>query len=287
MISLIRPLSALAAMIIPILAEPLAEGAFVDFIVVPVGPVPLAEFESTDKAAPAAPAGNAKNAGRAPSSGGAGSGVKVKEADPSEIPPTAVFLKKGSGEYYQIPCFLNSVGVPVRTPVADSEIVFLTKTANAADAFVQLEKRLLPTTGQRVLVLLTKPLAEKKWSKPTVTLIPIPGPATASVLVANASSTASCGAVFGQEKKILLPALKHCSWKPAEPSRIAIAMAAPGGGFQAPLFDEYMKVETDAITLIIPYEVTPQESFRRGKYSHGIVRNGDFRPAPVIGGDAP
>lgn len=284
MTSLVRPLSAMAAMIMPILAEPLAEGSFVDFIVAPVGPVPLAEFESTDQAGPAAASGNA---GGAPSPGGTGSGVKVKETDPSEIPPTAVYLKKGSGGYYQIPCFLNSVGVPVRTPVADSEIVFLTKNANTGDAFTELEKRLLPTTSQRVLVLLTKPLAEKKWSKPTVTLIPLPGPATASVLVANASATASCGAVFGQEKKILLPALKYCTWKSAAPSRVAIAMAAPGGGFQAPIFDEYMKVETDAVTLVISYEVTPQESFRRGKYSRGIVRNGDFRPAPLIGGDAP
>lgn len=280
----------LAALVLPLQAEPLPAGSYVDFLVVPAGPVRLAEFEVDATTAQAAPQAERGAPRRKPSDegpGGNGSGVKVKEVDPSEMPPTAVLIRKSGGGFYQIPCSLNAVGVPVRTPVSDTGIEFMSGSAASGDSPASLGKHTLPAGAKCVLVLLTKPIGEKQWTKPAVTMIPIPGPATAAVLVANASSAASCGAVLGQEKKVLLPALKHCTWKPSGPSRVAIAMAAPDGGFQTPIFDEYLKVETDATTLIIPYEVTPQESFRCGKYSRGIVRNGDSRPAQVIGENAP
>lgn len=280
----------LAALVLQLQAEPLPAGSHVDFLVVPIGPVRLAEFEVDTPPTQAAPQEYRGAPRRKPSNegpGGNGSGVKVKEVDPSETPPTAVLIRKGGGGFYQIPCSLNAVGVPVRTPVSDTEIEFMSGSTALGGAPTSLGKHTLPAGAKCVLVLLTKPLEEKQWTKPAVTMIPIPGPATATVLVANASSAASCGAVLGQEKKILLPALKHCTWKPSGPSRITIAMAAPDAGFQAPIFDEYLKLETDAITVILPYEVTPQESFRRGKYSRGVVRIGDSRPAQAIGENAP
>lgn len=280
----------LAAIVLPLQAEPLPAGSHVDFLVVPAGPVRLAEFEvdtTTAKAAPPAERGAPPRTPPGEGPGGNGSGVKVKEVDSSEMPPTSVLIRRSGGGFYQIPCSLNAIGVPVRTPVSNTEIEFMSGSAVLGDAPASLGKHTLHARAKCVLVLLTKPLGEKRWTKPAVTMIPIPGPATASVLVANASSAASCGVVFGREQKILLPPLKHCTWKPSGPSRIAIAMAGPDGGFQAPIFDEYLKLEAEATTLIIPYEVTPQESFRRGKYSRGMVANGDFRPAQVVGENTP
>ena len=124
----------LAALILPLSAEPLPEGHFVDFIVVPVGPVPLAEFES----------------GAVPEGGGQGSGVRVKEVDPTEVPPNAVYVKKG-GTTYQIPCFLNAIGTPVRVPVADTEITFQTKTGTSNDGMTSLDKCVLPADARCVL----------------------------------------------------------------------------------------------------------------------------------------
>ncbi len=260
-------------------AEPLPPGSYVDFLVVPAGPVRLAEFEKASPPPVSAPAAG-KEQDAPPSSGG--SGVRVKETDPSEIPPNAVYIRKGTGQYYRIPCFLNAVGVPVRTPVTDSEITFLTKVAGSADSFTEIGKATLTETGKCVLVLLTKPLAEKRWTGPTVTLIPVPVSQGSQVLVANASPSGTCGAVLGADKKILLPALKHFTWTPEADSRTALAMAGKDGGFLAPFFEEYLRLDKGATTLLIAFEVTPQESFRRGKCSTGIVRSGEFRQAVVF-----
>ncbi|MCW1923735.1 hypothetical protein OKA05_14305 [Luteolibacter arcticus] len=261
-----RLIPALAALILPLTAEPLPEGHFVDFIVVPVGPVPLAEFEK----------------GAAPAAGGQGSGVQVKEVDPTEVPPNAVYVKKGNTTY-QIPCFLNAIGTPVRTPVADTEVTLQIKTGTAVDAMTSLEKCVVPADARCVLVLLTKPLGEKKWTKPTVTFIPVPQSQVPQILVANASMAASCGAVFEGATKILLPPLKRHVWKPApgkaQPNA-AVALAMNGGGkFLPSLYEDRLTLAKGSTSILIAYEVTAQESFRGGKYAASTVPPGEFRPA--------
>jgi hypothetical protein len=269
-----RLIPALAALILPLSAEPLPEGHFVDFIVVPVGPVPLAEFES----------------GAVPEGGGQGSGVRVKDVDPSEVPPNAVYVKKGNTTY-QIPCFLNAIGTPVRTPVADTEVTFQIKTGASADAMVNLDKGVLPADARCVLVLLTKPLGEKKWTKPTVTFMPIPQSQVPQILVANASMAASCGAVFEGATKILLPPLKRHVWKPApgkSQPNAAVALAMNGGGkFLPALYEDRLTLAKGSTSILIAYEVTAQESFRGGKYAASTVPPGEFRPATEYPEKAP
>jgi hypothetical protein len=272
-----RHLIPFLAVIAPLAAEPLPQERMVDFIVVPVGPVALAQFENVEStAAPATQDGREASPPARPGGGG----VRVKEVDPSEAPPNAVYLKKGSS-HYQIPCFLNAVGMPVRMPVTDTELAFLTKSGNGD--FVNLEKCLLPTDTSCVLVLLTKPLGGKKWTNPKVTLIPVPRDQETRVLVANASMAASCGAVFNSEMKILLPPLKHHLWKPAAGrsegfSEVALAMADEGG-FHPAFFNDRLSFVNGSTSVLIGYDVTPQESFRCGKYLMGVIRDGEFRPA--------
>jgi hypothetical protein len=257
----------------------------VDFVVVPVGPVALAEFEQAAPP-PAAPA----KPGADPSSppAGQGSGVRVKEADPSEVPPNAVYLKSGDA-LYQIPCFQNAVGTPVRVPVTDTELVF--QTRSAGEEFTSLEKCQLPENAGCVLVLLTKPLAEKKWTRPTVTAIGIPRHAGPQILVANASSAATCGAVINQDTKILLPPLKRHVWRPAATHatpRAAVALAMQHDGrFLPSLHDDHLTLAKGATSILIAYEVTAQESFRRGKYAMGTVREGESLPAEIHGKKQP
>jgi hypothetical protein len=269
-----RLIPALAALILPLSAEPLPEGHFVDFIVVPVGPVPLAEFES----------------GGAPEGGGQGSGVRVKDVDPSEVPPNAVYVKKG-GTTYQIPCFLNAIGTPVRTPVADTEITLQIKTGDSNDSMTSLEKCVLPADARCVLVLLTKPLGEKKWTKPTVTFMPVPQAEVPQIIVANASTAASCGAVFEATTKILLPPLKRHVWKPAagkSQANAAVALAMNSGGkFLPSLYDDRLALAKGSTSILIAYEVTAQESFRGGKYAAATLPPGEFRPAVVVPDKAP
>ncbi len=279
---MIRPIIPLilAAMATGATSAPLAEGTYVDFVVVPIGPVALAEFES-DPAAAAA--GGANPAGSA-SPDGPGSGVRVKETDPSEIPPSAIYLEKGGNNYHQLPCYLNSVGVPVRTPVTDSEIRFMIRSGSSADSFIPLEKCTLPQTGGRILVLLTKPLGEKRWTSPKVTLIPLPQPRGAGITVVNASQGAPCGLVIDGTRKTLLPPLRHQLWSPPAkaPSptvALAMAMGTDDGTFLPAFYDDRLPVTEPVLSLVIAYDVTPQESFRRAKYVTGILRGGEFRHA--------
>jgi hypothetical protein len=269
-----RLIPAFTALVLPLAAEPLPADHYVDFIVVPVGPVPLAEFES----------------GGAPEGGGQGSGVRVKDVDPSEVPPNAVYVKKGNTTY-QIPCFLNAIGTPVRTPVADTEVTLQIKTGTEKDAMTSLEKCVLPPDARCVLVLLTKPLGEKKWTKPTVTFMPVPQSQDPQIVVANASMAASCGAVFEGVTKILLPPLKRHVWKPAAgktQSNAAVALAMNGGGkFLPSLYEDRLTLAKGGTSILIAYEVTAQESFRGGKYAAATVPPGEFRPAVVVPDKAP
>jgi hypothetical protein len=278
-----RLITALAALILPLAAEPLPEGHYVDFIVVPVGPVRLAEFEasSTPSTTPKKP-GEKEEA--QPEGPGGGGGLRVKETDPSEVPPNAVYLKKG-GVIYQLPCYLNAIAAPVRVPVADTELTFLTKAGTAKDDFASLDKCQVTKDARCVLVLLTKPLNEKKWTKPTITLIPVPQSQDPQILVANASMGATCGAVFEGSTKIMLPPLKRHVWKPAAGKSgplAAVALAMNHGGqFLPALYEDRLTLAKGRTSILITYEVTPQESFRCAKYSVGGFNNDEFRPANI------
>ena len=187
----LRPLVFLAAATALSHAGPLPEGSCVDLLVVPVGPGALAEFELDHTVAPPAPA---KPGAKSDSKSGTaarqgGSGVRVKQQDPLEIPPREVYLKQGAARYFRIPCFFNAVSTPVRVPVGDTDLTFLLKTSDTKNTFESLETCRLPGATQCVLVLLTKPLTEKKWTQPKVTMIPVPPDTGSQLLLAKATTT--------------------------------------------------------------------------------------------------
>ncbi|MEI7908957.1 MAG: hypothetical protein WCK77_04915 [Verrucomicrobiota bacterium] len=280
-------LLALLALAAPLHADPLPDDAYVDLIVVPVGPVPLATFERADPAAAtaAATAPTAAAPGKpgspAPPPAASGGGVRVKDVSLAEIPPRAVFVKKTSGKYYQVSCFLNAVGIPVRVPVHDSDLTLYVRSVEGGDAFTELGKFKLTQPNPRLLVLLTKKREEKKWTQPTLTVIPVPMAGPPAILFINGSESVGCG-ISVDGKVLALAALKHRLWQAAAdapPPEVMLAMADNEGQSLPPFFNNSLPLEADTSRIIISYDVTPQESFRGGKYAMGEVSPAAFQPA--------
>ncbi len=269
-------------------AAPISEGSHVDLIVVPVGPVSLAEFEAdvppapaaaTGTAAPATPADPAKP--QAPAGGG--SGVRVKEQDPAAIAPSALFVKRSETEYFQVPCSQNAIGSPVRTPVKDSEIVLYRREGNQVNSFKEVAKLTIGQSGERILVVLTKPLNEKKWSDPKVSIFKLARTERPQLFFVNASQETRCGVNVAGQTMGLDP-LKPLAWQcppnaEAAGVDVALAMSSPDGGFLPMFYQSNVELKPRATTLFIPYGVTAQESFRGGKFATGTFSDEDFRVA--------
>lgn len=280
-----------AAAVLPgmLRAEPLPEGSYADLLVVLVGPVPLAEFESDDRSQdpPDDPAASPGGPATPPSGAripGGGSGVRVKEQDPAEIPPRAVFLRRGKDKYWKIPCFLNAIPTPVRIPLEDSEVTLLLETPGSRGTFNPLDPVRVPATGRTILVLLTKPVGEREWTRPQVTLIPVEPARPPRMLLVNASHALSCGVVVDRSQKLLLAPRKHAFWRPdtaADTSavQLSLAMAERERRFLPPFFNSHLALPPATTTIMISYEVTADESFRRAKYVRGSFKHGDFDPA--------
>lgn len=269
-------------------AAPISEGSHVDLIVVPVGPVSLAEFEAdvppapaaaTGTAAPATPADPAKP--QAPAGGG--SGVRVKEQDPAAIAPSALFVKRSETEYFQVPCSQNAIGSPVRTPVKDSEIVLYRRDGNQVNSFKEVAKLTIGQSGERILVVLTKPLNEKKWSDPKVSIFKLARTERPQLFFVNASQETRCGVNVAGQTMGLDP-LKPLAWQcppnaEAAGVDVALAMSSPDGGFLPMFYQSNVELKPHGTTLFIPYGVTAQESFRGGKFATGTFSDEDFRVA--------
>lgn len=267
-------------------AEPLADGTYVDLVVVPVGAVPLAEFEADTPSVPTVEE-TAKAAGKpekeAASPGGGGSGIRVKQQDESELAPSSVFVKAGSNKYYQIPCSLNAVNSPVRTPVVDTEVTLYQRTGDGASSFKELAKVTVSKSGARYLVLLTKPLKEKSWQNPTVTTFPFPPKDKPQLYFVNGSQELQCGVKVGTAVKAL-PPLSPLAWEnSSSPSTtdvdVSLAMRAPQGQFLQPFFQSNVELKPRRTAVYISYGVTGAESFRGGKLATGNIDDGVFRPA--------
>lgn len=266
-------------------AEPVAEGSFADFIVVPIGPVSLAEFEADTPPSPAAggttaPADPAKPQGPG---GGGGSGIRVKEQDPLEIAPGAVFVKRSETEYFQIACSQNAIGSPVRTPIKDSEVILYRRDGNQVNSFKEVARLTVAQSGERVLVVLTKPLKERKWTDPKVSVFKLARTERPQLFFVNASQESRCGVNVAGQTMTLDP-LKPLAWQcppnaEAAGVDVALAMASPEGGFLPMFYQSNVELKPHATTLLIPYGVTAQESFRGGKFATGTFSDEDFRAA--------
>lgn len=270
-------------------ADPLAEGTYVDLVVVPVGPVVLAEFEA-DTPPPAATTTETPKPGTpapkkldAPGGSGGGSGVRVKQQDPAEIAPASVFIKASSSKYYQVPCSLNAVGSPVRAPLTDSEVVLYQRIGAGASSFKELGKFTVTQTGGRVLVVLTKPLKEKRWDNPTLTAMSLPKKSRAQLFFVNGSQELQCGVKVATAVKALEP-LKPLAWESTEAAKgvdVSLAMRDLKGTFMPPFYQSNVELKPNTTSVFIPYGVSAEESFRGGKFATGILENEVFRPASV------
>ncbi len=269
-------------------AAPISEGSHVDLIVVPVGPVSLAEFEADVQPAPAAATGTAAPAtpadpAKPQAPAGGGSGVRVKEQDPAAIAPSALFVKRSETEYFQVPCSQNAIGSPVRTPVKDSEIVLYRREGNQANSFKEVAKLTIGQSGERILVVLTKPLNEKKWSDPKVSIFKLARTERPQLFFVNASQETRCGVNVAGQTMGLDP-LKPLAWQcppnaEAAGVDVALAMSSPDGGFLPMFYQSNVELKPHGTTLFIPYGVTAQESFRGGKFATGTFSDEDFRVA--------
>lgn len=290
--ALSRAILALPLLLAVSSADPVSEGSFVDLIVVPIGPVSLAEFEADAPPAPSADAGTAAPAAAKPEapdkpkSPGGGSGIHVKEQDPLEIAPSAVFVKRSETEYFQIPCSQNAIGSPVRTPVKESEVVLYRRDGNQVNSFKELAKLTISQSGERVLVVLTKPLNEKKWSDPKVSIFKLTRTERPQLFFVNASQETRCGVNVAGQTMGLDP-LKPLAWQcppnaEAAGVDVALAMSSSEGGFLPMFYQSNVELKPHGTTLFIPYGVTAQESFRGGKFATGTFSDEDFRAASPI-----
>ena len=271
-------------------AAQLPDGSYADLLVIPVGPVPLAEFTANQPPTAAGPNANSntKSPAQAPARQ-TGSGITVKQQDPAEIPPRAIYLKRDANRYFKIPCYFNAVAIPVRIPVADSDLTFLLKSDAAKDSFEAIVPCKLPAPRECVIVLLTKPLAEKRWTRPQVTLIPLAASTRPRLVIVNASQSASCAAVINGAAKFLVPPLLYQAWEPPPdaadtPPTVALAMAPEKNHILPPFYQNTITLANSATHLLISYDVTPRESFRGAKFVAGSFKSGEFRPPAIYPG---
>ncbi len=266
-------------------ADPLADGSYVDLVVVPVGPVALAEFEAdtpppatTEPAKPGTPGAKKPEA---PGGSGGGSGVRVKQQNPAEIAPASVFVKLSSSKYYQVPCSLNAVSSPVRTPVSDSQVVLYQRVGDGGSSFRELGKFAVTQTGARMLVVLSKPQKEKRWDNPTLTALPLPKKSHPQLFFVNGSQELQCGVKVATAVKSVEP-LKPLVWESAEAAKgvdVSLAMRDLKGTFMPPFFQSNVELKPNTTSVFISYGVSAEESFRGGKFATGILDNEIFRPA--------
>ncbi len=262
-------------------AVPVADGAYVDLIVVPVGAVALAEFEADTRPVPTEEAAQAKKENAPPSGGG--SGIRVKQQDPADLAPSSVFVKASSNKYYQIPCSLNAVNSPVRTPITDTEVTLYQRTGDDASTFRELAKVTLAKSGGRYVILLSKPLKEKSWQKPTISAFPFPAKDKPQLYFVNGSQELQCGVKVGTAVKAL-PPLTPLAWEnSSSPSAtdvdVSLAMRTPQGQFLQPFYQSNVELKARRTAVYISYGVTGAESFRGGKFATGNIDDGVFRPA--------
>lgn len=271
-------------------AEPVAEGTYVDLIIVPVGPAVLAEFEADSP--PVTPEKTqSEGAGQKPDAanpqgpgGGGGSGIRVKARDPSEIPPSAFYIRHGKDGYYQIPCSLNAVGTPVRTPVRDSEIVLYQRDGTQGTSFKQVAKFVIKQSGDRMLVVLTKALTEKKWNDLNASVFRIPKKTTPQLFFVNGCEELNCGVKVADRIMPLAP-LKPLAWEgpvatsPPAGVDVALAMQSKGGALMPAFFQSNVELKASTTSLFIAYGVSREESFRGGKFALGSFDNENFRTA--------
>ncbi|MGA0845436.1 MAG: hypothetical protein ACO3RV_02765, partial [Luteolibacter sp.] len=251
-----------------------------DLLVVPVGPVPLAEFEQDDSGSAGAADEEEQSDSAIPRGG---SGVRVKEQDPAEIPPRAVYIERGRERYWRIPCYFNALSEPVRVPVKDTRLSFLLESPGARGSFNALDPLELPAVGKTILVLLTNPLGEKKWTSPQVTMIPIASSDAKRLLLINASHEMACGAIVGDQSKVeLIMPRKHKIWSSADEAgnlAVSLAMADEKQRFLPPFHRSYINLDTGNTMVVVAYEVSAKESFRRAKYVRGSFMADRFASA--------
>ncbi|MES2996977.1 MAG: hypothetical protein V4733_09220 [Verrucomicrobiota bacterium] len=266
----IRPLIIGIVLAVSAAAAPLPQPSYIDVLILPVGVEPLAEFEQI------------KSAGTEGSAGG----IQVKEVPMDEIPPRAVYIRKNDKAYYSIPSNLNAFGMPIRIPVADTEIPLFIKSVSPGGGMEPLATVTLPATRQCVLVILSKPITSKKWTKPLVTTLFIPPSEAPSIVLANSSSAHSCGVILNKKTGMIASA-GHQILHPQTPSEgppvasLSLAIAAPDGRFRPPFIQEFMPLRKNFSEIIVAYDTTEVESFRFAAYARGKIETGKFLPPSV------
>jgi hypothetical protein len=138
-------------------------------------------------------------------------------------------------------------------------------------------------SGERILVVLTKPLNEKKWSDPKVSIFKLARTERPQLFFVNASQETRCGVNVAGQTMGLDP-LKPLAWQcppnaEAAGVDVALAMSSPDGGFLPMFYQSNVELKPHGTTLFIPYGVTAQESFRGGKFATGTFSDEDFRVA--------
>lgn len=252
---------------------------YLDIQIIPVGSVPIARFGRTTNSNANKDGGNQENESKV-SPDKQKSGLTVITLPEDERPPRQLYVKRGNS-YYTLNCQQNSIGTPYRIHYNTPEIVFYRRVG--ADSGRGTLKRAFSYTikpkQKRILITLSKPSTEKKWTDPEVNTYNLSkvGKSKTSAVVINASSSQYLGLKVGKASSILAP--QGISLAPVNAAKAtSLKFASSLDQKKWSTFQQVTVPTTPATTnIVISFSVPKQESLREFKLIRGKIKQDSYR----------
>lgn len=262
---------------------------YLDIQVVPVGSMPLARFgkkkQRNDSSNDEQSAGRTQNTeakGGGPSSPKSSSGLVVINQAEDERPPNRFYIKHGDS-YLLVNCQQNCIGVPIRIPLRSSVLSFysMKRGKDGSERYKKAFTYNVQPQQKRVLITLSKPLLEKKWTNPVVRSYDL-SPHTINdkpAVLINASTERYIGAQL-ENKQLALAPHESKVLETGENGAIKVRLAASSNRKKWSKPQRLHLPVTEGLThVVLTYAVSPRESFRGFKAIRGKIREGQFRRA--------
>jgi len=279
----------------PPAAEKKKELPYVDLYIVPVGPVPLAQFGTVKSKPPVkkkkkeeAPSTDGQNGSEDPNKEKAvpagPSGFVVLQRDPREYPPRVLYMKQGDS-YVVLPCIQNSIGSPIRVSLKSQELVFYQRKVNSEGKYVykKYHSHHWTPNQKRLLITITKPLKSKYWTRPEISTYDISPKRLKgkSTVLVNAGKERSLGFVVNGKTKMLKPHGKTTIDRSGNTVQLKIGALTKAKKLHAPLRLSIPNRANEQM-LILTFPCTSMESFRGIKTIRGRIIADRHRKAGMM-----
>ncbi len=258
------------------------ETSYIDLRVIPVGSIPLAKFGSQPP--PEKPDEDLKQPpNKDPSKKTLPqkkSGVTVINLPEDERPIGNLYIKR-QGAYYAINCQQNRIGAPYRIFYDEPTIIFYKKrrSADGSESFKEVFTYVVKPSQKNILVTLSKPLDEKKWTDPIVKTYNLTHLKNNHIplTIVNTSSRYNLGLKLNNKSSVIKP-YGVSSPRSGSSKHFTMQIAA------SPDLKRWSKLQRLTLqnsesmsNLVITYEVWRKESPRGFKIIRGKIKHGKFR----------